>query len=107
MNVSPLARRPPVARNWLFCLAITLTGASAMAQRNATGTFKEFPLPNPGSGPTTIAVAPHGTLWFTEAAGNRIGQMAQDGSGLKEFDFPHPGSAPRIITVMSDGNFWF
>jgi len=107
MSVSPRFRLLTSGRNWLCCLAISLTTVSALAQRTATGSFKEFPLPNPGSGPTTIAIAPDGTLWFTEAAGNRIGRMAQDGSGLKEFDLPHPGSSPRIITIGSDGNFWF
>src|SRR5438034_1077440 len=67
-------------------------------------TITEFPLPNAGSGPTTIAIAPDGALWFTEAAGNRIGRMMADGTGLKEFDLPHAGSSPRIITIGSDGN---
>ena len=74
--------------------------------RQASGQITEFALPNPNSGPTTIAIAPDGTLWFTEATGNRIGRMAPDGSGIKEFELPHPGSAPRIITIGSDGNFW-
>src|SRR5947208_15683450 len=107
MTVSSWTAAATIARNWLYCLTISLTTVALLAQRTATGSFKEFPLPNPGSGPTTIAVAPDGTLWFTEGAGNRIGRMAQDGSGLREFDLPHPGSAPRIITVGSDGNFWF
>ena len=71
------------------------------------GMFTEYPLPNPGSGPTTIALAPDGTLWFTESAGNRIGRMNPDGTGLKEFPLPNPGSAPRIIALGSDGNMWF
>ena len=71
------------------------------------GMFTEYPLPNPGSGPTTIALAPDGTLWFTESAGNRIGRMNPDGTGLKEFPLPNPGSSPRIIALGSDGNMWF
>jgi virginiamycin B lyase len=67
----------------------------------------EFSLPTPGSGPTTIALAPDGTLWFTEQSGNRIGRMAPDGTALKEFELPNPGSAPRIITIGPDNNFWF
>lgn len=71
------------------------------------GKFTEFPLPNPGSGPTTIALAPDGTLWFTESSGNRIGRMSPDGTNLKEFPLPNPGSSPRIIALGSDGNMWF
>ena len=83
---------------------------SASPQRKslqADGKVTGFALPNPNSGPTTIAIAPDGTLWFTEGSGNRIGRMAPDGTGIKEFDLPHAGSAPRIITIGSDGNFWF
>ena len=79
------------------------------ADRNLTtdGVATEFALPNPGSGPTTIALAPDGTLWFTESAGNRIGRMNPDGSGLREYPLPNPNSSPRIIALGSDGNMWF
>src|SRR6267154_2281215 len=99
------------SRNLLICFGIALLATVADAQRFARlqtdGKVTEFPLPNPNSGPTTVSIAPDGTLWFTESNGNRIGRMAQDGTGLKEFDLPHAGSAPRIITIGSDGNFWF
>src|SRR2546421_11604107 len=73
----------------------------------ADGQFREFQLPNPNSGPTTIAIAADGTVWFTEGTGNRIGRMAPDGTGLREFELPNPGSAPRIITIGADNNIWF
>src|SRR5262245_66574976 len=71
------------------------------------GVFTEFPLPKPGSGPTTIALAADGSLWFTESAGNRIGRMSPDGSGLREFALPKPNSSPRIIALGADGDMWF
>ena len=61
----------------------------------------------PRSGPTTIALAQDGTVWFTESAGNRIGRMSPDGTGLKEFPLPNADSSPRIIALGSDGNMWF
>jgi len=85
----------------------TSPGRGTSSLQAAGERIADFPLPNPGSGPTTISIAPDGTLWFTESTGNRIGRMAPDGSNLKEFDLPHAGSAPRIITIGSDGNFWF
>ena len=104
-------------RKWLCFLGIVVSTAVGAAQhrwlaageRNlvADGMFTEFPLPNPGSGPTTIALAQDGTVWFTESAGNRIGRMAPDGSNLKEFPLPNPASSPRIIALGSDGNMWF
>jgi streptogramin lyase len=64
-------------------------------------------LPDKASSPTTVTVLPDGTVWFTEGAGNRIGRMNPDGSGLKEFPLPNPGSQPRIIARGADGNLWF
>ena len=95
----------------LFLLAILPLGAQqrspAPFQLQTETSATEFSLPNPGSGPTTIALAPDGTLWFTEQAGNRIGRMAPDGTAIKEFDLPNPASAPRIITIGPDNNLWF
>lgn len=71
------------------------------------GKVVSFPLPNPRSGPTTIALAPDGTVWFTESGGNRIGKMNPDGSGLVEYPLPNPDSSPRIIALGADGNMWF
>src|SRR2546422_11080883 len=98
MAVSSVPPRASVARKWLCGLAIVLAAVTPRAPRaaalTATGKFTEFPLPNPGSGPTTVSIAPDGQLWFTESSGNRIGRMRQDGTQLVEFDLPHPGSAP-------------
>jgi virginiamycin B lyase len=71
------------------------------------GRVHSFPLPHPRSGPTTVAIARDGRVWFTESAGDRIGRLNPDGSELAEFALPHPMSAPRIIAVGADGNLWF
>jgi virginiamycin B lyase len=77
------------------------------AQFSTDGHPTEFELPHANSGPTTVAIAPDGSVWFTEGGGNRIGRMEADGTGLKEFDLPHPGSQPRIIALGADKNMWF
>ncbi len=79
----------------------------AAGQLSTDGHPTEFELPHPNSGPTTVAIAPDGSIWFTEGAGNRIGRIQPDGTGLKEFDLPHPGSQPRIIALGADKNMWF
>src|SRR5579885_43110 len=61
------------------------------------GPAHSFPLPHTRHGPTTMAVALDGRIWFTESSGDRIGRMNPDGSGLTEFALPHAGSSPRII----------
>src|SRR6188474_2728074 len=106
-----------MTRKWLWMLGIPvlvtlvageLNGAQRWlgrgeALRATDGTATEVPLPNPGSGPTTIALTQDGTVWFTESAGNRIGRMQPDGTGLVEFSLPNPNSGPRIIALGSDG----
>jgi virginiamycin B lyase len=95
----------------LFCLTVVNAQqrwlASGEKLPSTDGKVTAFPLPSPRSGPTTIALAQDGTLWFTESAGNRIGRMNPDGTGLKEFPLPNPDSSPRIIALGSDGNMWF
>ncbi len=106
-----------MTRKWLCALGILFCWAGLDAQQRWLGSSEKllstdgvvtaFPLPNPRSGPTTIALAQDGTLWFTESAGNRIGRMNPDGTGLKEFVLPNPDSSPRIIALGADGNMWF
>lgn len=119
--------RGPAARTCLLGLAVLIpfpsgAGPAVAASRVSapqhwlaadearlipTGEIHSFPLPHPRSGPTTLAIAADGTVWFTEAGGNRIGRMSPDGSGLVEFALPHPGSSPRIIARGADGAMWF
>lgn len=86
--------------------ADTAPDAGTMQDLATDGAVKAFVLPQPGSGATTVAIAPDGRVWFTESAGNRIGVMDRDGGGYAGFDLP-PGSAPRIIALGADGNMWF
>ena len=64
------------------CLRPIAGQSPALPRLQTDGRFTEFPLPNPDSGPTTIAIARDGTLWFTEGNGNRIGRMSPDGATL-------------------------
>jgi virginiamycin B lyase len=79
-------------------------GNTALA---SSGAVHALSLPHPNSGPTTVAIAPDGRVWFTQSGGNRIGRFNADGSGLVEFALPHADSAPRIIALGADGNMWF
>jgi streptogramin lyase len=99
-----------------FIVATLVVAGCASAQQRwlsdnerltASAEFTEFALPHPASGPTTIALARDGTVWFTESNGNRIGRMNPDGSGLVEYDVPTEESSPRIIALGADGNMWF
>ena len=106
-------------RTALLCLGLATSAAlaaDATPQRwlprhpgpmRTDATLHAIHLPQAHSGPTTVAVAPDGRIWFTEGSGDRIGRMNPDGTGLAEFPLPHAGSAPRIIALGADGNMWF
>ena len=49
----------------------------------------------PGSKPLSIVVR-DGVMWFSEAAGDRIGRMTVDGK-VTEFPIPSKGSQPRAM----------
>ena len=84
-----------------------------MARPRPTGTSRptasltEFPLPNPASGPTTIALAQDGTLWFTESAGQPHRPDEPRRHRPEGVPAAQPDSSPRIIALGSDGNMWF
>ncbi len=101
-----------------FCLMgiLAMTGTASAGpqhwlgpetQVHATGDVEDFPLPTPHAGPSTVALAPDGSLWFTLSGANAIGHMQPDGSGLESYPLPHPDSSPRIIALGADGNMWF
>jgi virginiamycin B lyase len=72
---------------------------------NGTG-FTEFSPLTADSKPQGITVGPDGALWFTEEAGNKIGQLTTAGH-FSEFTIPTAGSAPFGIVTGSDGHLWF
>src|SRR5260370_16898532 len=45
-------------------------------------------------------------MWFSEAAGNRIGRMTMDGK-VTEFRIPSHDSQPRATVTHPDGSIWF
>jgi len=112
-----MLRRASSGRTWFAGTLLLLAGVAGAAEQHwlaatdkalaADGKIQSFPLPNAASGPTTVAIAPDGRVWFTESQGNRIGRINPDGSGLEEFPLPHADSAPRIIAQGGDGNMWF
>lgn len=71
------------------------------------GEITEFTTPTPESAPTSIKVAPDGTIWFTERAGNKIGRLDPQSGEIAEFDIPSASAAPTGIAVAHDGMVWF
>jgi len=76
------------------------------------GTFTEFSLPK-GAHPQLMAVAPDGSIFFAQAAANKIGHIpspsAANASGVtvRQYTVPTADSYPEGIVVAPDGMVWF
>ncbi|MFL5798200.1 MAG: hypothetical protein ACJ77A_09735 [Actinomycetota bacterium] len=64
-----------------------------------------FFIPTPSSNPRSIAVGSDGNLWFTEAAGDRIGRVTPSGV-VSDFRVGK-GNMPYKIIGGADGHLWF
>src|SRR4051812_36530243 len=74
----------------LAVLAASLTLTTGVAAgATSTGAIKEYAIPTADSNPQRIATGPDGNLWFTEAAGNKIGRITTSGA-ITEFPVPTP-----------------
>ncbi len=80
--------------------------AAFVSAATAGGFFTEYPIPTANSKPAGIAVDANGIIWFTQNAGNNIGQMTLDGL-FTEFPIPTANSQPAGITAHPDGSIWF
>ncbi len=81
-------------------------GAHSSLSPATFGAITEFAVPSPGSSPSDICTGPDGTLWFTEATGDKIGRVSRLGA-ITEFPTLSLSSRPTGITAGSDGNLWF
>src|SRR5215468_9554970 len=85
----------------LTCIAVTATSViNSRAAVNPDFTIVRYPLPMPGSQPSSITAGPDGNVWFTEQ--NAIGRITTAGA-ITEFAV----SGASNIVVGPDGNLWF
>src|ERR1700691_3458636 len=70
------------------------------------GPITEYPIPTGESQPTAIAPGPDGAMWFTEAAGDKIGRIDSTGK-ITEYTLPTADAEPNGIVTGADGNLWF
>jgi virginiamycin B lyase len=66
----------------------------------------EYPVPTLASEPAGITKGSNGDLWFTEEAGDNIGQLSQT-AVVTEYSVPTANAQPLSIASGSDGNLWF
>ncbi len=66
----------------------------------------EYPTQTSAAQPGGIVTGPNSSLWFTETAVNKIGQLNQLAQ-VSEYTVPSANSKPLTITTGPDGALWF
>ena len=87
---------------------------SAIGHLTASGQFTFFAIPTKngaatvpnGFGQSSIALAPDGTVWFTENATFKAGELTPSTGHFTEFPLESQ-EAPSGITVGPDGKVWY
>src|ERR1700676_273487 len=98
-----------------FCLtrgvARVLAAREASAPRAAVAdlkvTIKEWDVPTKGAHPHDPALAPDGSLWFTEQLQNKLGRLDPASGAFKEYVLKIEDSGPHGLVADSNGNIWF
>ncbi len=94
-------------------LWFTQLNAADIGRITPSGVVTEYPIPS-GNFAAALTVGANGTIWFTEDAGNYIGQITVATAGgapvIQEFPFANSATTSNItwgIAATPDGNVWF
>src|SRR5580765_8952572 len=68
---------------WMFHAAPVLAAAAPVSELKVT--IKEWDVPTKGAHPHDPAVAPDGSLWFTEQLQNKLGRLDPATGDFKEY----------------------
>ena len=104
---------PPLAwsANWILGLcAVALafrppSPASPVADLNVS--IHEWDVPTKGAHPHDPAVAPDGSLWFTEQMVSKLGRLDPATGAFKEYPLKGPNDGPHGLVADRDGNIWY
>jgi len=86
-------------------LALNDAAAPPTAELNVT--IKEWDVPTKGAHPHDPALAPDGSLWFTEQLQNKLGRLDPASGAFKEYPLKIEDSGPHGLVADSNGNIWF
>src|SRR5712664_348346 len=100
-----LAAREASGDSWKPATATPATAAGAVGELKAT--IKEWDVPTKGAHPHDPAMAPDGSLWFTEQLQNKLGRFDPASGAFKEYPLKVEDSGPHGLVADSNGNIWF
>src|SRR5579864_2584989 len=69
--------------------------------------IREWTVPTKGAHPHDPAVAPDGSLWFTEQLQNKLGRLDPASGTFKEYALKITDSGPHGLVADASGNIWF
>src|SRR5258708_6071509 len=87
--------------------APTTPATSAGAVGELKVNIKEWDVPTMGAHPHDPAVAPDGSLWFTEQLQNKLGRLDPASGTFKEYTLKIEDSGPHGLVADATGNIWF
>ena len=70
-------------------------------------TIREWDVPTKGAHPHDPAVAPDGSLWFTEQMVSKLGRLDPATGAFKEFPLKGSNDGPHGLVADRDGNIWY
>src|SRR4030095_12856497 len=97
--------------NWILGLcAVALVfqppkPVSPVADLNVA--IREWDVPTKGAHPHDPAVAPDGSLWFTEQMVSKLGRLDPASGEFKEYALKGQNDGPHGLVADRDGNIWY
>src|SRR5260370_266802 len=86
--------------------APTTSATSAGAVGELKVNIKEWDVPTKGAHPHDPAVAPDGSLWFTEQLQNKLGRLDPASGTVKEYALQVEESGPHGLVADARGEMW-
>lgn len=99
-------QRKRTRRLWSVGAALSAVALSTPAA-HAIVTVGSIKTPTTNSRPTTTAVAPNGTIWFTEEAANKLGYIDPNGGVVNEYTWTTQNVRPNALAIDGSGRIWF
>src|SRR6266581_9734090 len=94
-------------RRWSVGVSLGVLAVVAASAAHAIVTVGTVKTPTANSRPTATAVAPNGTVWFTEEAANKLGYIDQASGFVHEFSWTTANVRPNALAIDSSGQVWF
>lgn len=84
---------------------LSSTHASAVGDLDVN--IREWDVPTKGAHPHDPAVAPDGSLWFTEQMVSKLGRLDPATGNFKEYPLKGQNDGPHGLVADREGNIWY